>query len=347
MIKTLLRDNIKRLKPYTAARTTFSGKGATLMDANESPVNNGVNRYPDPLQLELKQLIAKRKGISVENIFVGNGSDETLDLLFRAFCEPQKDNVVILPPTYGMYKVLADINDVECRLAPLNEDFSLNLENVYKQVDGDTKIIFICSPNNPTGNSLNQEDILSLLNQFKGIVVIDEAYIDFSKKKTFTKSLDKFPQLFVNQTFSKSYSGAGIRLGFGFGSNELIQVLNTIKPPYNINELSQNMGIKLMRNNTEFESNISAILNEKKHLKERLEKLECIEEIFPSDANFFLIRVSDANAIYTYLLENDVIVRNRTNELFCKNTLRISIGAKQENDQLIDLLKSYNPIKNK
>ena len=336
-IENLLRNNIRALKPYKAARHDLNTKGI-LLDANESPFENGYNRYPDPYQKQLKKTVANLKSVKSEQVFIGNGSDETLDLLIRAFCEPNTDNVIIMPPTYGMYEVLANINAVECIKAPLNKDFSLDAERVLAAVNSRTKIIFICSPNNPTGNSLSDSEINKVLKNFNGIVVVDEAYIDFSNAKSTIQLLNKFPNLFVNQTLSKAYAGAGLRLGIGFSSIEIIHVLNTIKPPYNINSLAQSTGIDLLKNESEIQANINLINAEKKRLYAELFKLPFVVEIFPSEANFWLVRFKNAEEIHKSLINNEIITRNRSHELYCENTLRITVGTTEENTQLINCL---------
>ncbi len=338
-INQLLRPCIQRLTAYSSARNEYSGNAKLLLDANESPFDNGVNRYPDPLQRSLKKAIAKRNNMLPNQVFLGNGSDETLDLLLRAFCEPGTDDILILPPTYGMYKVLADINDVNTIEVPLNEDFSLNTEAIISAVRKTTKIIFICSPNNPTGNNMNRAAITTILDRFDGLVVVDEAYIDFSEEQSFIKNLSKHPNLILNQTFSKSYSGAGLRLGMAFASAEIITILNRIKPPYNINQLTQNAALKLYENESLFNANIAAILAQKKWLSAHLIQLKSVEKIYPSAANFLLVRFYNARLIYRQLKENGIIVRDRSDELNCENCLRITVGTKKENELLINTLK--------
>lgn len=337
-IENLLRPNIRKLVPYSSARSEYSGRDVLYLDANESPFNNGVNRYPDPYQTELKAAIAEDRGVRPDQLFIGNGSDETLDLLFRAFCEPGKDNIIATPPTYGMYKVLADINGVEYREAPLNEDFSLNVKSVLNQIDENTKLIFICSPNNPTGNCLEKEKIEFIAEFFTGILVIDEAYIDFSEKESFSKGLVKGVQLFVNQTLSKSNSGAGLRVGVGIANPEIIAVLNRIKPPYNINTLAQVEALKLVKDKAKFNENLAEILAEKQRLFKGLNALTIVSKIYPSDANFWLVKFENANGVYEALKQEGIIVRNRSKELHCENCLRITIGSKTENDTLLEQL---------
>ena len=341
-IENLLRDNIKALMPYASARSEYSEQNAVLLDANESPLNNGFNRYPDPLQSKLKHAIADDRNVKQEQLFIGNGSDETLDLLIRAFCIPEKDNIVIMPPTYGMYEVLATINGVECKKSPLNEDFSLNIKTLFETIDKNTKIIFICSPNNPTGNSIDKVAIKEVLDRFTGLVVLDEAYIDFANESSFINYLSEYPYLFVNQTLSKSFSGAGLRLGVGVGSPELIRILNTIKPPYNVNSLSQLAGVRLINDSKSRNENIKLILKEKEKMFDDLKRLEMVKKIFPSEANFWLIRFTDAEWVYEELRNVGVIVRNRSNELHCENTLRITVGSAKENQVLLQNLIKIN-----
>ncbi|MFT5824343.1 MAG: histidinol-phosphate aminotransferase [Crocinitomix sp.] len=336
-IENLIRKNIKALKPYHAARHDANLQGIFL-DANENPYNNGYNRYPDPYQNELKAAISKLNNVRTDQIFVGNGSDETLDLLIRAFCEPNIDNVIIMPPTYGMYTVLGNINAVTCVEVPLNKDFSLDAKRVLSAVDAHTKIIFICSPNNPTGNLLSKDEINLVLQKFNGIVVVDEAYIDFSYSESAIELLNRFPNLFVNQTLSKAYSGAGLRLGMGFSSSEIIQVLNTIKPPYNINLPAQLIGIELLQKQSDLNLNIQLIRTEKARLYTAFKEFAFVKEVFPSDANFWLVRFDNATRIHQVLLNLGIVTRNRSHELYCENTLRISIGTRQENNKLINCL---------
>lgn len=338
-LEDLLRKNIKQLVPYQSARDEYTGESCLLLDANESPFDTGVNRYPDPLQRELKDLIAEQKGVNSNQIFLGNGSDETLDLLIRAFCQPEKDEIIILPPTYGMYKVLAQLNDIKCKEVPLDTEYDLDVQAIFNSVSENTKIIFICSPNNPTGNSLNQQRIAALLKGFKGIVVIDEAYIDFSVNNSWIENLGDHPYLFVNQTFSKSYSAAGIRLGMGFGSEELIRVLSTIKAPYNISELSQKEAIKILQNEDFIAHTLEVVSKEKDDLVKELSQLTLVKKVHPSDANFLMVEMINANQIYVQLLAKGIVVRNRSNELNCSNCLRITVGTKSENKKLINALK--------
>lgn len=340
-LKDLVRPNIWALKPYSSARDEFSGDASVLLDANENPFNDPYNRYPDPLQREVKNMIAKIKGIPIENIFLGNGSDEAIDLPFRIFCNPQKDNVVSIEPTYGMYKVCADINNVEYRKVLLDDNFQFTAERLLAVANRDTKIIFLCSPNNPTGNSLNREEMIKILNNFDGIVVIDEAYSDFSKQKTFREEVTKYPNLIVLNTFSKAWGCAGIRLGMAFASAEIIALFNKVKYPYNVNVLTQHEAKKML--NLRFEVNkwVNQLLEERGRLMAAFVELPICKKVYPTDANFFLAKMVDANKIYNYLVEYGVIVRNRTNISLCQNCLRITIGSKEENSILLAALRKY------
>jgi len=340
-IKKLLRENIKSLVKYSSAREEFSDNAAIFLDANENPFNNGLNRYPDPMQRELKKQIELIKGISAENILLGNGSDEVLDIVIRAFCEPGKDNMIITPPTYGMYKVIADVNNVEVREAFLNKDFNLNVKKIEKLKDENTKLIILCSPNNPTGNSFNKKDIEYLLRTLNCVLLIDEAYIDFSDEESLIKLLDKYPNLIVSQTLSKAWGLAAIRLGICFASAYLISVFNKIKAPYNVNLLSQTKAMETLSNIEMFNKNLIKIKKEKIRLKEKLILLPFVEKIFPSDANFLLIKVTNAKKLYEYLINNGIVVRDRSKMYGCKNCLRISIGTPGENKKLISTIKKY------
>jgi len=336
-----IRPNIRTLKAYSSARDEFDGDGRIMLDANESPFESGLNRYPDPFQKELKEVIAANKGLDPQNLFIGNGSDEVLDLVIRAFCEPTEDNLIITPPTYGMYAVLSDINNVAYREASLNEDFSLNTPRILQKVDVNTKIIFLCSPNNPSGNLLIEKDIEFILQTFDGIVVIDEAYIEFSSSSSWSNRLSEYPQLIVIQTLSKSSGLAGIRLGMCWASEEIVDILNRIKPPYNVNELSQLAAIEKLNKQEENKRLIKVIQKEKKLLKSELEKLGFVEKIYPSDANFFLIKVDNASDLYQFLLTNGIVVRDRSNQVNCQNCLRITVGNPNEDRTLIEYLKNY------
>ena len=344
-IDSLVRENIKDLKPYSSARNEYTGEASVFLDANEnsygSPLDENFNRYPDPLQWQLKQELSKIKGVPPQNIFIGNGSDEVIDIAFRIFCEPVKDNVIICPPTYGMYKVCAGINNVEAREVQLSKDFQLNVEGILSAINENTKLMFICSPNNPSGNNMRRVDIEFLLNNFKGIVLIDEAYINFSRQKTFIQELTEYENLVVMQTLSKAWGLAALRLGLGFASEKIIELFNKVKPPYNINQSSQQLGIKALSNIKEVNANIKNIVEQRSKVQQQLQEFSFIKEIYPSDSNFILTKVEDADSLYQYLLANKVIVRNRSKEPLCENCLRITIGTPQENETLINALKNY------
>ncbi|QVY66545.1 histidinol-phosphate transaminase [Polaribacter sp. Q13] len=344
-INNLVRENIKSLKPYSSARDEYKDANTTEMiflDANENPFENGVNRYPDPQQNKVKDLLSEIKGIDKENILLGNGSDEVLDLIYRAFCEPNKDNVITLPPTYGMYAVLANINAIENRTVLLSDgDFQPKVSQILKEADANSKILFLCSPNNPTGNSFSVESVRELLTKFNGLVVIDEAYIDFSEQKSWLEKLAQFPNLIITQTLSKAFGLAGIRLGVCYASKEIIKILNNIKPPYNVNELTQQRAIVRLQKIDEVENEISQLISERKRLKKELEGCDSyIEKVYPSDGNFLLLKVDDANKRYQQLIEYGVVIRNRTTQPLCENTLRISVGICEENQRLLRALKA-------
>ena len=335
-LKELTRPNIWALKPYSSARDEYSG-----LDANENPYNTPNNRYPDPLQKELKALIAPVKKVNPEQIFLGNGSDEAIDLLFRAFCRPEVDNVVAIHPTYGMYEVCADINDVEYRKVLLDGNFQFKAEDLLKASDENTKLMFLCSPNNPTGNNLDAKEIIALLQAFQGIVVIDEAYIDFSSQPSFIGILDEYPNLIILQTFSKAWGCAAIRLGMAFASPDIIGIFTKIKYPYNINLLTQQEALRMMQRHYEVQRWVSTLLEERARLMEAFARLSCCKKVFPTDANFFLTRVTHAKAIYDYLVDQGIIVRNRSNVTLCEDCLRITVGTRPENDTLLEALRNY------
>lgn len=341
-LNKLTRENVRGLSPYSSARDEYVSDGSTMvfLDANENPFNNGVNRYPDPQQRSLKSILAEQKGIQQENIVLGNGSDEVLDLLFRAFCEPKVDNVITLPPTYGMYKVLSGINLVDNKEVLLTDDFNPNVSDIKKTIDSSTKLLFICSPNNPTGNSFSTEKIEELLNLFDGLVVIDEAYIDFSKEKSWVSRLSDYPNLVVTQTLSKAYGMAGIRLGICIASAEIISVLNKIKPPYNVNELTQERAILRVSKQKVVQTEVASILAEREKLQETLGSVSFVSKTYSTDANFILAKVDDATLRYNQLLAKGIVVRNRTTQPLCENTLRFTVGTSEENIQLINALKS-------
>ena len=339
-LKELTRPNVWALKPYSSARDEYSGVEASVfLDANENPYNTPVNRYPDPLQRELKALIAPLKGVREENIFLGNGSDEAIDLIFRAFCRPGVDNVVAIDPTYGMYKVCAEVNDVEYRTMLLDVYYQFKASALLSAIDENTKAIFVCSPNNPTGNSLCRKEMESLLNRFDGLVIVDEAYIDFSSEPSMLKDLDKYPNLIVLQTFSKAWGCAAIRLGMAFASPEIIAIFNKIKYPYNVNILTQQEAIKMLQHPEQIKAWVNTLLEERARVMEELVKLPCCIRVFPTDANFFLAKVYEATQLYNYLVSEGIIVRNRTNVALCKDCLRITIGTKEENDALLEALR--------
>jgi histidinol-phosphate aminotransferase len=345
-LNRVLRQNIKALKPYSSARSEFSGVAKVFLDANEnafgSPLTRWYNRYPDPLQWDLKKKISTIKNVAPENILLGNGSDECIDLLIRAFCDPQKDNIVICPPTYGMYQVYAHINDVAVKEVPLHPNFQLNLEGLENAIDENTKLIFFCSPNNPTGNSMDREDIEMVLNNFEGIVVIDEAYINYSRQRSFVAELKDYPNLVVMQTFSKAWGLAALRLGMNFASTDIIDVLNKIKPPYNINQATQELALKALDHLEDVNTMIKETVSEREALVKSLVQLPQVEKVFPSDANFVLAKIQSATAVYNYLKDKGIIVRNRSNVILCEDCLRITVGTPSENEQLIQALKSYN-----
>jgi histidinol-phosphate aminotransferase len=329
------------MKPYASARDEFKNFKHEMiyLDANENPFDNSINRYPDPQQLELKELIANKSNVKIENILIGNGSDEALDLMFRAFCEPYKDNVITLPPTYGMYDVLANLNAVENRAIYLTDDYQPNVQSILKKTDKNTKILFLCSPNNPTGNSFSDKIIFELLNNFSGLILIDEAYIDFSEKDSWLLLLKEYPNLVICQTLSKAYAMAGARIGILYASEEIISIVNKIKPPYNINSLSIEKAIKKLQQNT-LDFQVKKILIEREKLIKALQNVRFIQQILPSDANFILIKVDNATLRYQQFIENGIVVRNRSNQPLCDNSLRITIGTKEENEKVIQLLKT-------
>ena len=340
-----VRENIRNLKPYSSARHEFTGKASVFLDANEnaygSPGNEKYNRYPDPLQWQLKNLLAKIKGVPAENICIGNGSDEIIDLAYRIFCNPGKDNVIICEPTYGMYAVYADINYVEIRKVNLTDEFNLDVDGIMSATDINTKLLFICSPNNPTGNNMNRADVEVLLNNFPGIIIIDEAYINYSKQKTFIQELTEYPNLIVMQTLSKAWGLAALRLGLCYASADIIDLFNKVKPPYNINEASQQIALEALQNTEQVNEWIKEAVLQKEKLMHELANFSFIKNIYPSDANFILIKVDDAEILYQFLAEHEIVVRNRTKETGCENCLRISIGTPEENDLLLSTLKKY------
>jgi histidinol-phosphate aminotransferase len=349
-LNKLIRTNIKSLVPYSSARDEFSGEAKVFLDANEnslgSPLTKWYNRYPDPHQVKLKEAISKVKAIDPQNIFLGNGSDECIDLLYRCFCTPGKDNVIICPPTYGMYEVSANINDVEIRKAPLLDNFQLDLVHLENLIDENTKLIWICSPNNPTANSMDREDVEMVLNNFNGLVVIDEAYINFSRQKSFLQELPNYPNLVVLQTFSKAWGLAALRLGMAFASEEIVATLNKVKPPYNINQATQELALKALEEVGQVNDMITELVQMREALKGVFEKLPLVEKVYPSDANFLLIKVKGAKKIYGYLLTKGIVVRDRSNVKLCDDCLRITVGTEQENTALVDALIDWQ-VQNK
>jgi len=343
-IKNLQRENIKTLRPYSTARDEYKGQASVFLDANEnsfgSPLPENFNRYPDPLQLDLKDALSKIKGVPIENTFLGNGSDEAIDLLFRAFCNPGKDNVIILPPTYGMYEVSANINDVEIRKVNLLPNFQLDLEGIAEAIDENTKLIFICSPNNPTGNSIVRTDIETILANFKGLVIIDEAYINFAKQRTFIQELTEYPHLVILQTFSKAWGLAGLRLGMAFASSIVIDILNKVKAPYNISQSTQDLALAALQNVGQVNEWIKVTVAERDLLSKRLLDLSIVRKVYPSDANFILVEVDNPGLIYNALVDQGIIIRDRSKVTLCEGCLRITIGTQKENEILLSALKS-------
>lgn len=345
-LESLVRENIKKLVPYSSARDEFHGEAKIFIDANEnslgSPLTKWYNRYPDPYQQELKEKLSEIKSVPKENIFIGNGSDEVIDILYRAFCEPAKDNVIICPPTYGMYEVSANINNVFLKKINLTRDFQLDLPALEEAVDEHTKIIWLCSPNNPTANSLNREDIEIILNNFPGLVVVDEAYINFSRHRSFVQELKEYPNLVVMQTLSKAWGLAALRIGMAFADEYVVRVMNKIKPPYNISQAAQELASKALDEVDQVNDMIRLLVEERKSLEEKLKLVSIVKHIYPSDANFLLVRVTDAKAIYNYLLGKSIVVRDRSKVELCEGCLRITVGNPNENKVLLEALDSYS-----
>ncbi|WP_317206133.1 histidinol-phosphate transaminase [Tenacibaculum maritimum] len=341
-IQNLVRENIRNISPYASAREEFTKyeREMIYLDANENPFKSNINRYPDPHQKEIKELLSKRKNIPVENILIGNGSDEILDLIFRAFCEPKKDNVLILPPTYGMYKVLASINDIAVKEVSLSREYQPKVEKILKESNTYSKILFLCSPNNPTGNSFDTALMEKLIRTFKGIVVLDEAYIDFSSKNSWTDRWNEFPNLIITQTASKAYGMAGVRLGIGYAAEQIIRILKNIKPPYNVSTISQRKMRDRLQEIGSVQQEIQEIKRQRFWLENELLQICFIKKIYPSEANFLLIKVDDASLRYTQLLTKGIVVRNRTKEVLCNNCLRITVGTKEENQKLMQVLNT-------
>ena len=340
-INKIVRENIAKLKAYSSARDEFEEATADMvfLDANENPFQNGVNRYPDPQQKSVKDLLAELKGVSTNNILLGNGSDEVLDLIFRAFCEPKEDNVIFLPPTYGMYGVLSELNNIETKEVLLSENFDIKVSETLAIANEKSKIIFLCSPNNPSANAFSEEKIKAIVEGFDGLVVVDEAYIDFSAQESWLKNLNKYPNLIVTQTLSKAFGMAGIRLGTCYASEEIIEILNRIKPPYNVNELTQQRAKERLLAFDEVEKEIAVILEERGSLEKALTEIKFISKVYPSDANFLLVKVDNANKRYDELIALGIVIRNRTTQALCENTLRLTVGTKEENEKLIKALK--------
>ncbi len=344
-INQLVRKNIAALVPYSSARDEFSGDAKVFLDANEnslgSPLKKWYNRYPDPHQVAIKEKLSFIKGIGAEHIFLGNGSDECIDILFRCFCEPSKDNVIICPPTYGMYEVSANINNITLKKVPLLDDFQLDLIHLEDQIDANTKIIWICSPNNPTGNSLNRIDIETVLNNFNGIVVIDEAYINFAQQKSFVQELADYPNLVVMQTFSKAWGMAGLRLGMSFASQAIIEIMNKVKPPYNINQATQELVLNALEEVGQVNDMIKLLVDMRIALAAVFQSMPTVEKVYPSDANFILVKIKEAKKIYEFLLTKGIVLRDRSNVQLCSDCLRITIGTEQENTFLVDAMQDW------
>ena len=340
-IQNIARTNIRELVPYSSARGSFAGENCILMDANENPYGKRLNRYPDPLQTDLKKMIAERENLNPDKIFLGNGSDEIIDLVLRVFCRPAIDNVVTVEPTYGMYEVLAGINEVEVRKAQLDKDFNLSEKKLLSKTDANSKVIILCSPNNPTGNLLDKEKVRYLLNHFSGIVLLDEAYIDFANDSGFIKELDSFPNLIILQTLSKSWGLAGVRLGKAFATKEVIDLLNKIKFPYNISRLNQENAQRAISRSRRIRSNINTIVKERRKLEKRLKSFSFIEKIFPSEANFLLIRVKDAPDLMKFMSNSGIILRDRSGQKGCLNCIRITVGTPRQNRKLLKAFQKY------
>ena len=343
-LENLVRENIKNLTPYSSARKEFSGAAQIFLDANEnsfgSPLAQNFNRYPDPLQISIKEKIAEWNNVEPSEIFVGNGSDEAIDLLFRIFCRPQIDNVLICPPTYGMYEVSAEINDVKIKRANLTLDFELDFERIKNSIDENTKLLFVCSPNNPSGNSFERENILRLVKDFQGLVVVDEAYIHFSQEKSLVSEINNFPNLVVLQTFSKAWGLAGLRVGLAFADEKTIKLFNRVKPPYNVSQIAQEAILQAMENKSQVKETIAEIVSEREKLIEKLNEFSFVTKIYPSDANFILVKTTDAEQIYKFLLDEKIVVRNRSNVELCAGCLRITVGTIEENEVLLNSLEA-------
>lgn len=344
-INTLVRENIARLTPYSSARDEFSGEAKVFLDANEnslgSPLKKWYNRYPDPHQKSIKGKLSQVKGIDAGHIFLGNGSDECIDLLYRCFCNPGKDNIIICPPTYGMYEVSANINDVAVKKVSLLPNFQLDLSGIEDAIDENTKLIWVCSPNNPTGNSLKRLDIETLLNNFKGLVIVDEAYINFSKQKSFVQELTEYPNLVVLQTLSKAWGLAGLRLGMAFASTAIIEILNRVKPPYNINQATQELVLSALEEVGQVNDMIRLLVDMREALAEVFASMPTVETVYPSDANFILVKIKEARAVYEFLLTKGIVLRDRSNVQLCNDCLRITVGSEQDNTLLVDAMQDW------
>ncbi len=341
-LKELTRPNIWSLAPYSSARNEYNGHVAhVFLDANENPYNAPYNRYPDPLQQEVKERLAKIKGVAADNIFLGNGSDEAIDLIYRCFCEPQKDNVVAICPTYGMYEVCADINNVEYRRVMLDEQYQVTADKLLAATDDHTKAIWICSPNNPTGNNIMREEIIKVIEQYDGLVIVDEAYIDFSSEPTILRQLTQHPNLIVLHTMSKAWGSAAIRLGMAFAQKDIIDIFNKVKYPYNVNLLTQEQALKRLNDTVSVERWVNMLLQERGKLMQSFSELPICKQVYPTDANFFLAKMTNAQNIYDYLVEKGIIVRNRTRITLCQDCLRVTIGTKEENSELLGALRMF------
>ena len=341
-MQELVRKNIRALQPYSCARDEFRGREAhVFVDANESPFNTGYNRYPDPLQEEIKSLLAPIKNVHPDEIFLGNGSDEAIDLVYRVFCEPRVDNVVAMAPSYGMYEVCANINDVEYRKVLLDEKFQLHADAMLSAADEHTKVMWICSPNNPTGNDMDRKEVKRLLDEFPGILVVDEAYIDFSSLRSLRELVRLYPRLIVLNTFSKAWASASVRLGIAFAQSEIIALFNKVKYPYNINLLTQQYALELLRNGEKVQRWTNDVKREREIVVPALKEVRCVVKVYPTDANFVLVKVTDAVRIYNYLVDRGIVVRNRNNVQLCGNCLRITIGSKEENNEVLGALRSF------
>jgi histidinol-phosphate aminotransferase len=341
-LNSILRENIRNLKPYSSARDEFKGTEGVFLDANENPFNTDYNRYPDPLQWKVKEKLASLKGVKPEQIFLGNGSDEAIDVLIRAFCEPGVDNIVSIDPSYGMYQVCADINGIEFRKVPLKKDYLLDIDGIKQAIDSNTKLIFLCSPNNPTSNSFSTGEMLSLVENFKGLVIIDEAYIDFSSQPSLVSALPEYPNLVILQTFSKAWGLAGLRMGIAYANASIISIFNKIKYPYNVNVITQKLVFEALNETEEKDYWVKEILNQRGKLIEMLKNLTFVETIYPSDANFVLVRMKDARKIFDYLIDKKIITRDRSKIKMCEGCIRITVGKEEENISLIEALKGYN-----